>query len=237
MHLTAMMGLVLEEMRQKIIPTVVLGLVAPIHIDDFDQPVGGQALNMGQKGHILGLLPAGQGGKIGAGAGLIKRGAVQPVALQRVQVEAVDQKDMVQRGLDAAKEGGSWGHQFLGWKLGQGAMQSGIGQPVRLGQFAKGAKVVGHSGNPISRQKSMAGDLAGLATTGFFPGPPAPRQGRRLSQAGPGGKQARMAKAVVKARFNQPLPSWLAFTARLFLTCRPKRRFRSRASAGVSALT
>jgi hypothetical protein len=170
MHLAAMVGLVLENMAQKVIAAVVLGTVTPVNADDGSQGLGGQGFDMGEETQVRRLLPADQGGKVGAGAGFVKGGFVQRRAFEGVQVKAVNQKDVVQRGLNRAEESGARGGQFGGIERCAGAVQPGIGEQVGLGKFAKDAKGVSHR-TPLQRGKGerLDNDPSGARYGCFLP--------------------------------------------------------------------
>ena len=143
MDLPAMMGLMLEQMRQKIIHPVVLNPLAPVNRDDARQGFGRCPRDKRQQAFITVALRRAQAVQRDQAARLVQRRAVQPAAFQRGDVKPVHQQDMVQCRADRGEEPAAGRGVILGRQGCAGGVKPVVGKPVHLRQFAPDTARVG----------------------------------------------------------------------------------------------
>ena len=143
MDLPAMVGLMLEQMRQKIVHPVVLNPLAPINRDDTRQGLGRCTDDKRQQARITIALRRAQAVQRHQAARLVQRGAVQPAAFQCSDVKPVHQQNMVQRGADRGEDPAAGRGIVFGRQGRAGGVQPVVGKPVHLRQFAPDTARVG----------------------------------------------------------------------------------------------
>ncbi len=143
MHLPAMMGLVLKQMRQQIIHPVVLLSVTTIHHHDARQILCRQRGNKRQQLRVAICLSKDQIVKRKQSPRFVQRGAIQPVTLHCVDVETINQKDVVQRRPDRREEPAARCDIVGRRQSGAGPVQPMIGKAVHLRQLAPSSARVG----------------------------------------------------------------------------------------------
>lgn len=83
MDLAAVVGLVLEQMRQGVVAPVVLDPLAPVDGDDFGQGFRREAVDVGDECKVGIGLPGREGRQVGAEGRLVQQGAVESAAEKR----------------------------------------------------------------------------------------------------------------------------------------------------------
>lgn len=135
MDLAAVVSLVLKQMRQQIIGTVVLAARATIHADNAGQILGLQPIHQRQQPRITVDLRLHQSRKRQQSACLVQCCGVQRVAFQGVDVKPIHQQNMVQCRADRRKKTGAGGCVIRSRQPRTGAVQAVVGKPVHLRQF------------------------------------------------------------------------------------------------------
>jgi hypothetical protein len=143
MHLTTVVGLVLEKMRHQIVhPVMLLGL-ATVHDHGPGQRCGWRCGDQRQQPRIAVPLSCNKCCEGGQTPRLLQRGAVKSVAFQCIDVETIHQQNVVERGTDRREEACARGGVIFARQPGAGGMQSVVGKVVHLRQFAPDAAGVG----------------------------------------------------------------------------------------------
>ena len=135
MDLSAMVGLMLKQMRHEIIRPVMLLPLAVIHSHNPAQTIWRQPLHQRQQPSIRLHLRRNQSLQRCQRLGVVQCSKVQPIALQRIDIKPIHQQNMVQRRPDRREKTHPWCGIILCRQPRAGAMQAVVGKTVHLRQF------------------------------------------------------------------------------------------------------
>ena len=113
MNLTAVVRLVLKEVRKNIVTAILLYPLTPMNLDRSGKPVRVEAADESDQIHIECRLRLCQGRHAAIGLTLAKNAMPQRSALHRIEIEEIHQVDVVQRFADCRKKAGARSHQFV----------------------------------------------------------------------------------------------------------------------------
>src|SRR3954447_5659145 len=133
-----MMNLMLEQMHEQ--PVATFGLHAGVAIDPHEtvEKLGRQSIADGNQALVDRGLRSLQRGKGGMWHFVLPGRRSQPPALQRIDIEEVDDMDVVQRALQARKEAGS-----CGFEVGLRQRRASGEQPVICPGIIVGERTIG----------------------------------------------------------------------------------------------